>query len=264
MSGAMVEGWRLGGADLSDAVVIRPSGRPVGNLKTVTSYAEAGSPPRLVVLGFKPQQLDEVVPKLAPFLTSRSIVVSILAGVEAATLRKRFPNAGAVVRALPNLPVAVRRGVVALYSDDIPDGLRDEVSQLFAMLGYALWTNSENNLAAIGSVAGAGPAYVARFVEALAKAGVDRGLSQELASTIALETVLGTSWMAATTREPMDEVVRRVASPNGTTEAGLAVLSREDVLDKLVSLTIAAASRRGVELAEEAKGANLAEPQRLP
>ena len=236
----------------------------MGNLKTVTSYAEAGSPPRLVVLGFKPQQLDEVVPKLGPFLTSRSIVVSILAGVEAATLRKRFPNAGAVVRALPNLPVAVRRGVVALYSDDIPDGLRDEVSQLFAMLGYALWTNSENNLAAIGSVAGAGPAYVARFVEALAKAGVDRGLSQELASTIALETVLGTSWMAATTREPMDEVVRRVASPNGTTEAGLAVLSREDVLDKLVSLTIAAASRRGVELAEEAKGANLAEPQRLP
>jgi pyrroline-5-carboxylate reductase len=264
MSGAMVEGWRLGGVDLSDAVVIRPSGRPVGNLKTVTNYAEAGPSPRLVVLGFKPQQLDEVVPKLAPFLTSRSIVVSILAGVEAATLRKRFPNAGAVVRALPNLPVAVRRGVVALYSEDIPDGLRDEVSQLFAMLGYALWTNSENNLAAIGSVAGAGPAYVARFVEALAKAGVDRGLSQELASTIALETVLGTSWMAATTREPMDEVVRRVASPNGTTEAGLAVLSREDVLDKLVSLTIAAASRRGVELAEEAKGANLAEPQRLP
>ena len=85
-----------------------------------------------------------------------------------------------------------------------------------------------------------------------------------MASTIALETVLGTTWMAATTREPMDEVVRRVASPNGTTEAGLAVLSREDVLDKLVSLTIAAASRRGVELAEEAKGANLAEPQRLP
>ena len=75
--------------------------------------------------------------------------------------------------------------------------------------------------------------------------------------------MLGTSWMAATTRESMDDVVRRVASPNGTTEAGLAVLSREDVLDKLVSLTIAAASRRGAELAEEAEGPKLAEPQRL-
>ena len=263
MSGAMVEGWRLGGADLSDAVVIRPSGRSVENLRTVTTYGEAGPAPRLVILGMKPQQLDEVAPKLAPFLTSRSIVVSILAGVEAASLRQRFPNAGAIVRALPNLPVAVRRGVVALYSEDVPDGLRDEVSRLFAMLGYALWTSSEANLAAIGSLSGAGPAYVARFVDAMAKAGVDRGLSQELASTIALETVLGTSWMAATTREPMDSVVSRVASPNGTTEAGLAVLNREDVLDKLISLTIAAASRRGTELAEEAKGANLAEPQRL-
>jgi pyrroline-5-carboxylate reductase len=264
MSGAMVEGWRQGGASLADAVVIRPSGRPVNNIRTVTTYGEAGPSPRLVLLGMKPQQLNEVTPKLAPFLTSRSIVVSILAGVEAASLRQRFPNAGAIVRAIPNLPVAVRRGVVALYSDDIPDGLRDEVSQLFAMLGYALWTSSETNLAAIGSVAGAGPAYVARFVDALTKAGVDRGLSQELASTIALETVLGTSWMAATTREPMDDVVRRVASPNGTTEAGLAVLNREDVLDKLISLTVAAASRRGAELAAEAKGANLAEPQRLP
>ena len=259
-----MEGWRLGGADLGDAVVIRPSGRPVGNLRTVTGYAEAGPPPRLVVLGMKPQQLDEVVPQLSPFLASRSIVISILAGVEAATLRRRFPNAGAIVRALPNLPVAVRRGVVALYSEDIPDGLRDEISQLFAMLGYALWTNGESNLAAIGSVAGAGPAYVARFVDALAKAGADRGLSREMAATIALETVLGTAWMAATTRESMDDIVRRVASPNGTTEAGLAVLNREDVLDKLISLTHAPALRPGAELAQEAKGAKLAEPPALP
>jgi pyrroline-5-carboxylate reductase len=156
------------------------------------------------------------------------------------------------------LPVAIRRGVVGLYSEDVSDETRDELSQLFAKLGFAMWTNTESSLAAIGSVAGAGPAYVARFVEALAKAGVDRGLSEELAKTLALETVLGTAWMAATTRESMDDIVRRVASPNGTTEAGLAVLGRDDVLDKLVSLTISAASRRGNELAEEAKAVKLA------
>ena len=83
-------------------------------------------------------------------------------------------------------------------------------------------------------------------------------LFEELAKTIALETALGTTWMAASTRESMDEIVRRVASPNGTTEAGLAVLGRDDVLDKLVSLTISAASRRAAELAEEAKGPKLA------
>lgn len=259
MSGAMVEGWRSAGADLSDAVVIRPSGRPVEGLRVVTNYAEAGPSPRLVVLGCKPQQLDEVVARLTPQLTSQTVLVSILAGVEAATLRQKFWTAGAVVRALPNLPVSVRRGVVALYGEDLPGQVHDELSKLFAMLGFALWTNSENNLAAIGSVAGAGPAYVARFIDALAKAGVDRGLSQELATTIALETVLGTSWMAAATRESMDEIVGRVASPNGTTEAGLAILSRDDVLDKLVSLTIGAASRRAAELAAEAKGAQLAD-----
>ena len=95
-------------------------------------------------------------------------------------------------------------------------------------------------------------------MDALGKAGVERGLSLDLARTIALETVLGTAWMAATTQESMDDIVRRVASPNGTTEAGLAVLNREDVLDKLVSLTISAASRRAAELAEEAKGPKLA------
>ncbi len=253
-----MEGWRSAGADLSGAVVIRPSGKPVDGLNVVTQFGAAGRQPRLVILGFKPQQLDEVAPKLSGWVSGPTTVVSLLAGVEAASIRERFPNAGAIVRAVPNIPVAVRRGVTGLYSDDVSNDVRDELSQLFAMLGFTMWTNKESSLAAIGSVAGAGPAYVARFIEALAKAGAEKGLSEELARTLALETVLGTAWMSATTQESMDNVVRRVASPNGTTEAGLAVLSRDDVLDKLVSLTISAASRRGAELAEEAKAAKLA------
>jgi pyrroline-5-carboxylate reductase len=258
MAGAMVQGWRSAGIDLGNAVVVRPSGRPVEGLKVVSNYGEAGPAPKLVILGCKPQQLDEVVARLTPHLTQQTVVVSILAGVEVETLRGRFWTAGAIVRALPNLPVAIRRGVVALYGEELPGELHDELSQLFGQLGFALWTNNESGLAAVGSVAGAGPAYVARFVDALGKAGVERGLSPDLARTIALETVLGTAWMAATTRESMDDIVCRVASPNGTTEAGLAVLNREDVLDKLVSLTISAASRRAVELAEAAKGPKLA------
>jgi pyrroline-5-carboxylate reductase len=258
MTGAMIEGWRSAGAELGDAVVIRPSGKPVEGLNVVTQFGAAGPQPKLVILGFKPQQLDEVAPKLTGWVSRPTTVVSLLAGVEAASIRDRFPNAGAIVRAIPNLPVSVRRGVVGLYSDDASDAVRDELSQFFAMLGFTMWTNQESSLAAIGAVAGAGPAYVARFVEALAKAGTERGLSEELARTLALETVLGTAWMSATTRESMGDVVRRVASPNGTTEAGLAVLGRDDVLDKLVSLTIGAASRRGAELAEEAKAAKLA------
>jgi pyrroline-5-carboxylate reductase len=114
-----------------------------------------------------------------------------------------------------------------------------------------MWAADESKFAAIGAVAGAGPAYVARFISALAKAGERRGLSSQIAATVALETVLGTAWMAATTGEAMDEVARRVASPSGTTEAGLAVIDK--ALDDLIEVTIDAAARRGAELAEDAR-----------
>jgi len=260
MAGAMIEGWRSAGVDLSGAVAIRPSGKPVEGVRTVTSMGEAmadgGQAPKLAILGFKPQKLDEIAPELAQLLTEETVIVSMLAGVEASTLRSRFMRSRSVVRVMPNLPVSIRRGVVALYSDDAEDSLRAQLAELAAVLGYAMWTTTETGLAAIGSVAGAGPAYVARFVRALAKAGERRGLPQALSATIALETVLGAAWMAATTRESMDEVARRVASPKGTTEAGLAVLDREGVLDALIAVTIDAAARRGAELAEEAANAS--------
>ena len=256
MAGAMIEGWRSAGVDFSNAVAIRPSGKPVEGVRTVTSMEEAGPPPRLAILGFKPQKLDEVAPGFGRLLNEETVVVSILAGVEAASLRGRFLRARSIVRAMPNLPVSIRRGVIALYSDDADDPLRRQLSELAATLGYALWASSEATLAAIGSVAGAGPAYVARFIAALAKAGQRRGLPESLATTIATETVLGTAWLAAATRESMDEIVRRVASPNGTTEAGLAVLDHEGVLDALIGVTIDAAARRGAELAEEAADAS--------
>ena len=263
MGTAILEGWRAAEIDLSSLVVIRPSGTPVEGAWTVKSFAEAGPPPKLVVLAFKPQKLDEVAPQLKPWLTSKATVVSLLAGVEIETLRKRFASAGAVVRAIPNLPVAVRRGVTGLYSEDLDEASRQQLGDLFAALGFAMWMADEAKLAALGSVAGAGPAYVARFIDALAKAGEQRGLSAEIASTIAVETVLGTAWMAAATRESMDSLARRVASPKGTTEAGLAVLDREAVLEQLIAVTIEAAARRGAELAEDAKTHSLAETERL-
>ena len=254
MAGAMVEGWRSAGVDLSAAVAVRPSGQLVTGVRTVRSLAEAGPPPRLVVLGFKPQQLDAVASELAPLLTPQTIILSILAGVEIDSLWLRFANARAIVRAMPNLPVSVRRGVVALYSDDVDDALRQQLANLFGVLGHAPWMTDEAGLAAVGSVAGAGPAYVARFIAALTKAGVQRGLSEEMASTVAIETVLGTAWMAAASGETMDAIAKRVASPSGTTEAGLAVLDHDNVLDGLIGVTIEAAARRGAELAAAARG----------
>lgn len=253
MGGAILDGWRTGGLDLAPVTVIRPSGRPVEGARVVTAFADAGPAPRLVVLAFKPQRLDEVAPDLRQHLSANTVLVSLLAGVEAASLRQRFPGVGTVARAMPNLPVAVRRGVTGLYSPDADGQTETELNNLFSALGFAMWMADEQKLAALGSVAGAGPAYVARFIAALAKAGVKRGLTEQIASTLAVETVFGTAWMAVTNKESMDSVAKRVASPNGTTEAGLKVLDHDHVLDQLIALTIDAAARRGIELAEHAK-----------
>jgi pyrroline-5-carboxylate reductase len=261
MGGAIIDGWRTGGLDLSPITVIRPSAMPVEGTRTIAGLADAGPPPKLVVLAFKPQKLDEIAPELRRYLSANTVLVSLLAGVEAQSLRQRFPGAGAIVRAMPNLPVAVRRGVTGLYSADADERTQRELNDLFSALGFAMWMADETKLAALGSVAGAGPAYVARFIGALTKAGVKRGLTQEIAAIIARETVLGTAWLAATAGEDMDSIARRVASPRGTTEAGLAVLDRDHVLDELIAVTIEAAARRGAELAAEARP--LEEPARL-
>ena len=263
MGRAILDGWRGAGISLAPIVVVDPAKPAIDGVKRVATPAEAGPAPKLVILGVKPQMIDEVAGQLKTWLTSKTVVVSLLVGVEAASLRQRLPKAGPIVRALPNLPVAVRRGVVALFSDEADEAVRQQLANLFAPLGFAPWMADEAKLAAVGSVAGAGPAYVARFIDGLIKAGEQRGLSREIASTIALETVLGTAWMAAASNESMDAIANRVASPKGTTAAGLAVLDKEQVLDQLIALAIDAAARRGAELAAEARPASLAEPVRL-
>ncbi|MCY7398683.1 MAG: pyrroline-5-carboxylate reductase [Sphingomonas bacterium] len=250
MAGAMVAGWRTAGIDLSRVTAIRPSGTPVEGVRTVTELPMQEGP-MFVMLGVKPQKLDQVVPGLAPNVGANTILVSLLAGVSAATLRARFPHARAIVRAMPNLPVAERQGVTALYSEDDDAEARDRIEALMLVLGIAPWCSDETAFSAIGAVAGSGPAYVARFAAALAKGGEELGLDPELARAIGTQTLVGTAAMAAA-GEPMAEIARRVASPNGTTEQGLAVLDAAGGLQQLVDAMLDAAIARGRQLAEDA------------
>jgi pyrroline-5-carboxylate reductase len=250
MAGAIVEGWRAGGASFDGVIVIRPSGTPVEGIRTVTDYPD--EQPRLVMLGFKPQKLDEVEPGLVPHVGKSTILVSMLAGVTAVALRQRFPEAKAVVRIMPNLPVAQTQGVTAIYSPDCDMNQLAEVRQLMASLGMIAWCDSEEELGVIGAIASAGVAYVARFTEALGRSGESLGLRPGLAEQVAIQTLVGTGALAAETGASMQEVVRRVASPKGTTEQGLAVLDAADGLQPLVDRTIEAAIRRSKELAEAA------------
>ena len=250
MAGAMVEGWRAAGVHFSGVTVIRPSGTPVDGIRTVTDFPH--EQPRFVMLGFKPQKLDEVAPGLTPHVGGRTMIVSMLAGVSAASLRERFPNARFIVRVMPNLPVAQAKGITAIYSEDGDVDQFADVIELMASLGMIAWCETEGELGVIGAVASAGVAYVARFAEALAGAGVSLGLRPAEAANIAVQTLLGTAAYAADSGASMAEIARRVASPKGTTEQGLAVLDAVDGLEPLVARTIEAAVRRGQELAAEA------------
>ena len=251
MAGAMVDGWRAAGIDFSGVTVIRPSGTPVVGVRTVTAYPAAA--PRFVMLGFKPQKLDEVSPGLAPHVEDDTILVSMLAGVGAASLRDRFPHARAIVRVMPNLPVAQRKGVTALYAADNDDDAWAQVAALMTVLGLAPWCAHETAFSAIGAVAGSGPAYVARFAGALATGGERLGLDADLAMAIAVQTLVGTGAMTEASGEGMGDLAQRVASPKGTTEQGLAVLDGDDGLQSLVDRMLAAAIRRGEEMAAAAR-----------
>ena len=252
MGGAMVAGWRKAGLDLSGLTIFSPSRRAVEGV-TVTD-ALPSAPITLCWLGHKPYQVEDVAAKLADVVDERTIILSILAGVECASLRRLFPRARAIVRLMPNLPVSEGEGVTGLWSDDATDDVRADIDALVAALGLALWGEKEDDLTAISTVAGSGPAYVARFAEALAREAERLGLAPDLAIRAALQTLGGTGAMALASGEDMESIARRVASPGGSTQAGLDVLDAPGGLDDLVARTVEAARRRTEEMAAAARG----------
>nr|WP_280639003.1 pyrroline-5-carboxylate reductase [Sphingomicrobium aestuariivivum] len=251
MGGAMVAGWVRAGRDLSKLTAISPSGREVPGVTVATDYPDEH--PDWVWLGHKPYQVEQVAERLAP-KAKGAVILSILAGVECASLRRLFPDARAVVRLMPNLPVSHGEGVTGLYSNDADAALKAEISDVIGDLGLAPWGQAEADLTAISTVAGSGPAYVARFVAALAKQAEALGLDADTAHAIALQTVAGTGLMARSSGEGMADLAVRVASPGGSTQAGLDVLDAENGMDELVARTVAAARRRTEEMAAEARG----------
>jgi pyrroline-5-carboxylate reductase len=254
MAGAMLKGWLDAGADPAEITVVRPSGQPVGaGVRVLTSLPE-DEVPAIVLLGVKPQKLDEVAPGLAPVLAPETILVSILAGVEVAALRARFPVPRAVVRAMPNTPVALRKGVVGLHSDRSGDDpARFVVERLMAALGHVEWIEDEALFALAGHLTAAAPAFLFRFIDALAEAAASLGLPEEQARRLAIHMAEGAAALAAASDAPPAELARRVASPGGTTEAGLNILDAEHGLKPLMLSTLDASRRRGIKMAQAAR-----------
>lgn len=251
MGGAMLAGWLAGGLDPARFTVVDPvlAEAPAGVrlLREVPSGAFDA-----VLLGIKPQALGEVAPALEP-ATRGAVVLSILAGAELETLAERFPAAAAVVRVMPNLAAAIGKSPLGLFGRGLDDAGRAGVEALLAPLGTAEWLASEDQLDAVTALAGSGPAFVYRFIAALAEGGVALGLDPAQADRLARAMVEGAALLAADSPESPTELARRVTSPGGTTAAGLAVLDSEAALTRLVEATLRAARDRGAELAAAAR-----------
>ena len=250
MAGAMLEGWLAAGADPRMITVVRPSGRPPApGIRTLASLPE-DEVPALVLLGVKPQKLAEIAPLLDPALEPGTILVSILAGTPLATLRALFPAPRTVVKAMPNLPVSLGKGVVELHADAAGDeSEKFEVERLMRALGHTEWFEDESLFAVASALTAAAPAFLYRFLDALAAAGTELGLSSEQAARLAAVMAEGAAALAAASPESPAQLARRVASPGGTTEAGLAVLDSDEALRALVSRALEASRRRGAEMA---------------
>jgi pyrroline-5-carboxylate reductase len=255
MGGAMLEAWLALGLSPKRVAVIEP--QPTSELTTLAARGLALNPPltsvrgaSAIVLAVKPQVAPTVVPTLAPLLAPATVVLSIMAGRTLGFLAGALTEQTALVRAMPNTPAAIGRGItVAVPNAQVSQRQRELVHALLAATGMVEWVADEPLMDAVTAVSGSGPAYVFLLAEALSAAGAAAGLPPELAAKLARATVSGSGELL--NRSPLDPATLRqnVTSPGGTTAAALDVLMAEDGMTQLMDRAVMAATRRSRELA---------------
>ena len=252
MGRAMLDRWLANGLDPQGVTVVSPSLRamPAGVSVVAALPAAADAAFDIVMLALKPQQLGALRGTPLAAYAPR-LLISILAGVDLAALGT-LSQARAVVRAMPNLPVAIGHGVVALHGDD---AARQAAEAMMQPLGLVEWIADEAQFDAVTALAGCGPGFVFRFADALARAGEALGLPADQAARLAIATLDGAGRMAGASDVSPAMLADRVASPGGSTREGLNILDDGDALVKLLSRTLAASARRNAEMAEAARTA---------
>ncbi|WP_298196066.1 pyrroline-5-carboxylate reductase [Novosphingobium sp.] len=255
MGGAMLAGWLAGGMAADGFTVVDPvlAEAPPG-VRLLRQAPSGEAPFDMLLLGFKPQQFAQIAPGLEPLAGEGTVVLSVLAGVELATLRARFPRARGIVRVMPNLAAALGKSPIGLVGE-VDEADRAAVDRLMAPLGQAEWLVDEETMHLVTALAGSGPAFVYRMIDALAAGAAALGLPRDQADRLALSMVEGAAALAATSPHSPGELADRVASPGGVTRAGMNVLDAENRLLALMTDTLRAARDRNIEMAEEARAA---------
>ena len=253
MGGAMLKGWLAGGFAPGAFTVVDPflPSAPPG-VKLLRDGPGGEAPAQVVVLGFKPQQLGEAAAAIRPHVGSETLLLSILAGVDLGTLRGFFSRAEAIVRVMPNLSAALGKSPIALFGD-AGGQARLLTEQLMAPLGMAEWLTEEGDMDLVTALAGSGPAFVYRFIDALAGAAAALGLPRAQADRLALSMVEGAAALAAASPHAPGELARRVASPGGVTQVGIDVLDADARLVRLMEDTLRGARDRSAQMTAQAR-----------
>ncbi|MDX3926867.1 MAG: pyrroline-5-carboxylate reductase [Shinella sp.] len=255
MGGAMLTGWLKSGVPGSSVLVIDPKPAPAmaaliaDNGARHETSAPEGVTAGVLFVAVKPQMMDAVLPPLKGIVGPETVVVSVAAGKTLANLRSHLGEA-AMVRAMPNTPAMIGRGVTGAYANEkVSPQQRDFVHSLLKVSGPVEWVETEGDIDAVTAVSGSGPAYVFYLVECMAEAGRKAGLQADLAMRLARETVAGAGELLHQSPDDAAQLRRNVTSPGGTTAAALSVLMAEDGMQPLFDKAIAAARRRAEELA---------------
>lgn len=250
MASAMVEGWLASGLEPRRFTVYNPRPKPVPDgIAMVTELPEG--PFDAIVLGVKPQKLAEVAGAIEPLAGPATVLVSILAAIDLAALARRCPHAGAIVRLMPNLAVAIGQSPNALVAQGLSDTQRAVVTDLATRLGSAEWLADETQFDLITALTGSGPGFVYRFIAALAGGATELGMDPAQAQRLAKQMVAGAAALAADSPASPGELAQAVASPGGTTQKGLDVLDEGEALQALLTRCLAATRNRSRELARD-------------
>jgi pyrroline-5-carboxylate reductase len=255
MGGAMLRGWLAGGLAPEGVAILDPAPSAdiveLAHARRLALRPPPGMRPEVLVLAVKPQMLDQAAPAIAELAHEETLIVSIIAGKTIANLEARAPKARAFVRAMPNTPAAIGRGVTGAATNEFLNQRQKDVARtLLSAVGIFDWLPDESFIDAVTALSGSGPAYVFALVEAMAEAGVALGLPPDVAMRFARGTVEGAGELLA--REPhvsAAQLRQNVTSPGGTTAAALTVLNGADGLVAVMGKAIAAAHRRAGELA---------------
>lgn len=249
MGGAMLRGWLAAGFDPARFTVVDPFLAAVPDGVALHRDLPDAVSQDAVLLGVKPQGFAELVDSLAPRLGSGPLVLSILAGIGLESLAAALPGARGWVRIMPNLAAALGKSPLALVAQGSGEADRAAVADLLAPLGTPEWLAGEDLFDLATALVGSGPAFVYRFIDALAAGGAALGFAPAQAERLALAMVEGAAELARHSPHSPGELAQMVASPGGTTEAGLKVLDHDAALARLVEATLRAARDRGAELA---------------